>query len=57
MDNAKLVVQVRWADVEERREIEQEKRLGFIVGRTNWDRIVNDEDHMTATALTKTKFF
>ena len=52
-----LIQKVRWADVEERQDLEKEKRLGFIVGHTNWDRLRDDnEEELTTRALTKTKF-
>lgn len=45
---------VRWADIEEKKAQEREREIGFIVGHTDWNRIVNDTDGKSA--LEKTKY-
>ncbi|XP_012284876.1 collagen alpha-1(VII) chain isoform X2 [Orussus abietinus] len=46
---------VRWADLEERKEQEKMRAVGFVVGHTNWDRMMDPT--MGGSALTRTKFF
>ncbi|RWS22089.1 ylp motif-containing protein 1-like protein, partial [Leptotrombidium deliense] len=45
---------VRWADMEERKNQEHMRQVGFIVGQ-NWERVM-DPQH-PEKALTKTKYF
>jgi YLP motif-containing protein 1 len=45
---------VRWADIEEKKAQERERKIGFIVGQTDWNRIMNDTDGKNA--LEKTKY-
>jgi len=45
---------VRWADIEERREQERAREIGFVVGQTNWNRMTDPT--FGSSALTKTKF-
>ncbi|KAF5286057.1 hypothetical protein FQA39_LY16461 [Lamprigera yunnana] len=46
---------VRWADLEERKEQEKMRAIGFVVGHTNWDRMMDPT--MGGSALTQTKYF
>ncbi|KAL6254447.1 hypothetical protein P5V15_014495 [Pogonomyrmex californicus] len=46
---------VRWADLEERKEQEKMRAVGFVVGHTNWDRMMDPTKG--SSALTRTKFF
>ncbi|XP_043284226.1 uncharacterized protein ZAP3 [Venturia canescens] len=46
---------VRWADLEERKEQEKMRAVGFVVGQTNWDRMMDPTNG--GSALTRTKFF
>lgn len=44
--------QVRWADLEERREQEKMRAIGFVVGQTDWSRMMDPsfgEDKLTQT--------
>lgn len=45
---------VRWADIEEKKAQEREREIGFIVGQTDWNRIMNEGD--CKSALEKTKY-
>lgn len=45
---------VRWADIEEKKAQEREREIGFIVGQTDWNRIMKDTDGKSA--LEKTKY-
>lgn len=45
---------VRWADIEEKIAQERMREIGFIVGHTDWKRMVDDSDGKSA--LEKTKF-
>ncbi|XP_070159951.1 uncharacterized protein [Polyergus mexicanus] len=44
---------VRWADLEERKEQEKMRAVGFVVGHTNWDRMMDPTKG--GSALTRTK--
>ncbi|XP_063978325.1 uncharacterized protein LOC135163087 isoform X2 [Diachasmimorpha longicaudata] len=46
---------VRWADLEERKEQEKMRAVGFVVGQTNWNRMMDPTKG--GSALTRTKFF
>jgi len=48
------LLQVRWADIEERREQERMREMGFVVGQTDWKRMMDPT--FGSSALTKTKF-
>lgn len=56
--NEKFEIQVRWADIEEKREQEKQRAIGFIVGQTNWNNLIGQpRDHRDGTtALTKIKY-
>ncbi|XP_014467389.1 PREDICTED: uncharacterized protein LOC106740650 isoform X2 [Dinoponera quadriceps] len=45
---------VRWADLEERKEQEKMRAVGFVVGHTNWDRMMDPTQG--ESALTRTKY-
>lgn len=47
--------QVRWADLEEKRLQDRDRQLGFVVGHTNWNRIVDDD--YANKQMNQTKFF
>ncbi|ESN92425.1 hypothetical protein HELRODRAFT_115915 [Helobdella robusta] len=47
---------VRWADIEERKDQERMRRLGFVVGLTDWDRMNDDSGGYADRALNKTKY-
>jgi len=44
---------VRWADLEERKEQLKMREIGFVVGQTNWNRMMDPSEG--SSALTKTK--
>ncbi|XP_078001221.1 uncharacterized protein LOC144453752 [Glandiceps talaboti] len=46
---------VRWADIEERKDQEKKRALGFIVGQTDWEKITDDS--YADKALNRTKLF
>ncbi|CAD6227510.1 GSCOCG00001193001-RA-CDS [Cotesia congregata] len=46
---------VRWADLEERKQQEKLRAVGFVVGQTNWNRMMDPT--MGSSALTRTKFY
>lgn len=45
---------MRWADVEEHKDMEKQKAMGFVVGVTDWRKITGEYD--PGEALAKTKF-
>lgn len=45
---------VRWADIEEKKEQERMRRVGFIVGQTDWSRMTDTSDGRNA--LEKTRY-
>lgn len=45
---------VRWADLEERREQEKMRAIGFVVGQTDWSRMTDPT--FGESALTQTKY-
>jgi len=44
---------VRWADLEERKEQVKMREIGFVVGQTNWNRMMDPT--AGSSALTRTK--
>lgn len=46
--------QVRWADLEERRQQEKMRAIGFVVGQTDWNRMTDPT--LGSSALTQTKY-
>lgn len=51
-------MQVRWADIEEKREQDKQRAIGFVVGQTNWDNLLDEprDRRDGSTALTKIKY-
>lgn len=49
-----LYFQVRWADLEERKNQERMRDIGFVVGQTDWNMMM-DESHADR-ALNRTKY-
>lgn len=49
-----MYLQVRWADMEERREQEKMRAIGFVVGQTDWDRMLGRDQG--ESKLTQTKY-
>ena len=49
-----VVFQVRWADINERQNQKRMRDVGFVVGQTDWSRMM-DDTHATQ-ALNRTKF-
>ena len=47
-------MQVRWADIEQRKTQARVKELGFVVGQTNWAN-QRDADSAASNALASTK--
>lgn len=47
--------QVRWADIEERKQQLRSREIGFVVGQTNWERLL--DDNYADRALNQTKYF
>ncbi|CAG9859718.1 unnamed protein product [Phyllotreta striolata] len=45
---------VRWADLEEQRHLEKMRAIGFVVGQTDWDRMMDPTGGRSA--LTQTKY-
>ncbi|XP_047028174.1 putative uncharacterized protein DDB_G0282133 isoform X1 [Helicoverpa zea] len=45
---------VRWADIEERKQQEKMRAVGFVVGQTDWNRMTDPT--MGSSALTQTKY-
>ncbi|CAH1370206.1 unnamed protein product [Tenebrio molitor] len=45
---------VRWADLEEQKQQEKMRAIGFVVGHTNWDRMMDPTGG--SSALTQTKY-
>ena len=48
-----FIIQVRWADLEERKAQMKMRDIGFVVGQTNWNRMLDPSGG--SSALTKTK--
>lgn len=47
-------MQVRWADIEEKREQDKQRAIGFVVGQSNWDNLLGKKD--ASEALNKIKY-
>lgn len=52
--NTKGKKRVRWADIEEKREQEKMRAVGFVVGQTDWKRMM--DPYAAKRALNKTKY-
>ncbi|KAJ3606930.1 hypothetical protein NHX12_026446 [Muraenolepis orangiensis] len=48
---------VRWADLEEQKESDRKRAIGFVVGQTDWERITDETGRLAQKALNRTKFF
>lgn len=48
------VIQVRWADIEERKQQLRMRDIGFVVGQTNWAKMTDDS--YAHRALNRTKY-
>lgn len=50
-----IKLKVRWADIEDKREHDKQRAIGFVVGQTNWNNLIEQpRDH--TQALTKIKY-
>ena len=49
-----LLEKVRWADIEERKNQERAREIGFVIGGTNWNQITDDD--YAERALNRTKY-
>lgn len=50
-----LAFQVRWADIEERKDQLRRRELGFVIGQTDWAKMTDDT--YADKALNRTKYF
>ncbi|XP_069552744.1 YLP motif-containing protein 1 isoform X1 [Brachyistius frenatus] len=48
---------VRWADLEEQKEADRKRAIGFVVGQTDWERITDESGQLAQRALNRTKYF
>ncbi|XP_062266917.1 YLP motif-containing protein 1 isoform X2 [Platichthys flesus] len=48
---------VRWADLEEQKEADRKRAIGFVVGQTDWERITDGSGQLAQRALNRTKYF
>ncbi|XP_028253796.1 YLP motif-containing protein 1 isoform X2 [Parambassis ranga] len=48
---------VRWADLEEQKEADRKRAIGFVVGQTDWERITDETGQLAQRALNRTKYF
>uniref|UniRef100_A0A3B4AVR9 YLP motif containing 1 n=1 Tax=Periophthalmus magnuspinnatus TaxID=409849 RepID=A0A3B4AVR9_9GOBI len=48
---------VRWADLEEQKNADLKRAIGFVVGQTDWERITDDSGQLAQRALNRTKYF
>lgn len=48
--------QVRWADLEEKKDADRKRAIGFVVGQTDWDKITDKSGHLAERALNRTKY-
>jgi len=46
--------QVRWADIEERKDQMRRRELGFVIGQTDWAKMMDDT--YADRALNRTKY-
>ncbi|XP_075188429.1 YLP motif-containing protein 1 [Anomaloglossus baeobatrachus] len=47
---------VRWADLEEKKDADRKRAIGFIVGQTDWEKITDKSGHLAERALNRTKY-
>lgn len=48
---------VRWADLEEQKDADRKRAIGFVVGQTDWERITDESGQLAQKALNRTKYF
>uniref|UniRef100_A0AAV2KD11 YLP motif-containing protein 1 n=1 Tax=Knipowitschia caucasica TaxID=637954 RepID=A0AAV2KD11_KNICA len=48
---------VRWADLEEQKNTDLKRAIGFVVGQTDWERITDGSGQLAQKALNRTKYF
>ncbi|XP_054616961.1 YLP motif-containing protein 1 isoform X2 [Dunckerocampus dactyliophorus] len=48
---------VRWADLEEQKDADRKRAIGFVVGQTDWEKITDDSGLLAQKALNRTKYF
>ncbi|XP_047429520.1 YLP motif-containing protein 1 isoform X2 [Mugil cephalus] len=48
---------VRWADLEEQKDADRKRAIGFVVGQTDWERITDETGQLAQRALNRTKYF
>ncbi|XP_063296066.1 YLP motif-containing protein 1 [Pelobates fuscus] len=47
---------VRWADLEEKKDADRKRAIGFVVGQTDWEKITDKSGHLAERALNRTKY-
>lgn len=52
-----LIFQVRWADLEEKKDADRKRAIGFVVGQTDWEKITDESGQLAQRALNRTKYF
>ncbi|KAM9840266.1 uncharacterized protein ylpm1 [Aulostomus maculatus] len=45
---------VRWADLEEQKDADRKRAIGFVVGQTDWERITDESGQLAQRALNRT---
>lgn len=50
-------VKVRWADLEEQKDADRKRAIGFVVGQTDWEKITDESGQLAQRALNRTKYF
>uniref|UniRef100_A0A8C6K9E5 YLP motif-containing protein 1 n=1 Tax=Nothobranchius furzeri TaxID=105023 RepID=A0A8C6K9E5_NOTFU len=48
---------VRWADLEEQKDADRKRAIGFVVGQTDWEKITDESGQLAQKALNRTKYF
>ncbi|KAG9283176.1 YLP motif-containing protein 1 isoform X1 [Astyanax mexicanus] len=48
---------VRWADLEEQKDADRKRAIGFVVGQTDWEKITDETGQLAQRALNRTKYF
>ncbi|XP_051952223.1 YLP motif-containing protein 1-like isoform X2 [Xyrauchen texanus] len=48
---------VRWADLEEQKDADRKRAIGFVVGQTDWEKITDESGQIAQRALNRTKYF
>lgn len=47
---------MRWADLEEKKDADRKRAIGFVVGQTDWEKITDESGHLAERALNRTKY-